>query len=165
MIMLSLPYFIGKNIGASAVNYIREKYPKTEAIHKARSKTTSFFAYIVRMVRIPSDIASLYMGAINVNYKRYLLGSLLGMLPHMIIYPIIGMSASDISSPAFIISLCAELAYIIITTLIYAGVSQKNLKGEMNSSFMRFEVIEDSYRRRRKKLCHFKILKRIKPEI
>lgn len=126
MIMFSLPYFIGKNIGASAVNYIREKYPKTEAIHKARSKNDVFFAYIVRMVRIPSDIASLYMGAINVNYKRYLLGSLLGMLPHMIIYPIIGMSASDISSPAFIISLCAELAYIIITTLIYAGYRKKH---------------------------------------
>lgn len=34
------------------------------------------------------------------------------MLPHTITYPIMGMSIQDIRSPQFIISLCAEIAYI-----------------------------------------------------
>lgn len=126
VIMLSLPYFIGKKTGTSAVEYIKAKYPKAEALHELQVKNDLFFSFAARIIRIPSDIVSLYMGAIHVEYKKYLLGSLLGMLPHTITYPIMGMSVSDIHSPEFIISLCAELAYIVITAAIYAFYRKKH---------------------------------------
>ena len=125
-IMLSLPYFIGKKTGTSAVEYIKAKYPKAEALHELQVKNDLVFSFAARIVRMPSDIVSLYMGAIHVEYKKYLLGSLLGMLPHTITYPIMGMSVSDIRSPEFIISLCAELAYIVITAAIYAFYRKKH---------------------------------------
>ena len=126
VIMVSLPYLIGKRTGASAVDEIRAKYPKAEAIHDLRAKNDFLFAFLVRMVRMPSDVASLYMGAVHVEYKKYLLGSLLGMLPHTITYPIIGMSIRDIRSPQFIISLCAEIAYILVTSAVYTLYRKKN---------------------------------------
>ena len=119
VIMVSLPYRIGKKTGASAVDEIREKYPKAEALHDLRAQNDFFFSFLVRMVRLPSDVASLYMGAVHVEYKKYLLGSLLGMLPHTITYPIMGMSIRDIRSPQFMISLCAEIAYILVTSAVY----------------------------------------------
>ena len=126
VIMVSLPYLIGRRTGASAVDEIRAKYPKAEAIHDLRAKNDFLFAFLVRMVRMPSDVASLYMGAVHVEYKKYLLGSLLGMLPHTITYPIIGMSIRDIRSPQFIISLCAEIAYILVTSAVYTLYRKKN---------------------------------------
>ena len=126
VIMVSLPYLIGKRTGASAVDEIRAKYPKAEAIHDLRAKNDFLFAFLVRMARLPSDVASLYMGAVHVEYKKYLLGSLLGMLPHTITYPIIGMSIRDIRSPQFIISLCAEIAYILVTSAVYTLYRKKN---------------------------------------
>ena len=126
VIMVSLPYLIGKRTGASAVDEIRAKYPKAEAIHDLRAKNDFLFAFLVRMARLPSDVASLYMGAVHVEYKKYLLGSLLGMLPHTITYPIIGMSIRDIRSPKFVISLCAELAYILITSAVYTVSRKRN---------------------------------------
>lgn len=126
VIMVSLPYLIGKRTGASAVDEIRAKYPKSEAIHDLRAKNDFLFAFLVRMARLPSDVASLYMGAVHVEYKKYLLGSLLGMLPHTITYPIIGMSIRDIRSPKFVISLCAELAYILITSAVYTVYRKRN---------------------------------------
>lgn len=126
VIMVSLPYLIGKRTGASAVDEIRAKYPKAEAIHDLRAKNDFLFAFLVRMARLPSDVASLYMGAVHVEYKKYLLGSLLGMLPHTITYPIIGMSIRDIRSPKFVISLCAELAYILITSAVYTVYRKRN---------------------------------------
>ena len=126
VIMVSLPYLIGKRTGASAVDEIRAKYPKAEAIHDLRAKNDFLFAFLVRMARLPSDVASLYMGAVHVEYKKYLLGSLLGMLPHTITYPIIGMSILYIRSPQFIISLCAEIAYILVTSAVYTLYRKKN---------------------------------------
>ena len=126
VIMVSLPYLIGRRTGASVVDEIRAKYPKAEAIHDLRAKNDFLFAFLVRMVRMPSDVASLYMGAVHVEYKKYLLGSLLGMLPHTITYPIIGMSIRDIRSPQFIISLCAEIAYILVTSAVYTLYRKKN---------------------------------------
>lgn len=126
VIMVSLPYQIGRRTGASAVDEIRAKYPKAEAIHDLRSQNDFLFSFLVRMVRLPGDVASLYMGAIHVEYKKYLLGSLLGMLPHTITYPIMGMSIQDIHSPKFIISLCAEIAYILVTSAAYILYRKKN---------------------------------------
>ena len=126
VIMVTLPYQIGRRTGASAVDDIRAKYPKTEAIHSLRAKNDFLFSFLVRMVRLPSDVASLYMGAVHVEYKKYLLGSLLGMLPHTITYPIMGMSIQDIRSPQFIISLCAEIAYILVTSAVYTLYHKKN---------------------------------------
>ena len=70
---------------------------------------------------LPSDhgLLLLLMGAVHMEYKKYLLGSLLGILPHTITYPIMGMSIQDIRSPKFMISLCAELAYILATSAVY----------------------------------------------
>lgn len=126
VIMVSLPYRIGRKAGASAVDEIRAKYPKAEAIRELRAKNDFFFSFLVRMVRLPSDVASLYMGAVHVEYKKYLFGSLLGMLPHTITYPIMGMSIQDVRSPQFVLSLCAEIAYMLVTTAAYALYRKKN---------------------------------------
>ena len=99
----------------------------TPKIHSLRAKNDFLFSFLVRMVRLPSDVASLYMGAVHVEYKKYLLGSLLGMLPHTITYPIMGMSIQDIRSPQFIISLCAEIAYILVTYAVYKRYRKKNM--------------------------------------
>lgn len=126
VIMVSLPYRIGRKTGASAVDEIREKYPRAESIHNMRSQNDFLFSFLARMVRLPSDVVSLYMGAVNVEYKKYLLGSLMGILPHTITYPIIGMSIQDVRSPEFIISLCAEIAYILITSASYTIYSKRH---------------------------------------
>lgn len=119
LIMLSLPYMIGKKTGTAVIKHIRTKYPKTEKLHDLRKENDVFFCFVARIMRIPSDVISFYMGAVEVDYKKYLLGSMLGTIPHTITYPIMGMSVSDISSPQFIIALCAEVIYFGITTLLY----------------------------------------------
>lgn len=128
VIMLSLPYLIGRKTGAAAVNTIRIKYPKTEKLRDLRQKNDVFFCLAARIIRIPSDVVSLYMGAVQVDYKKYLLGSMLGTIPHTITYPIMGMSVSDISSPQFILAFCAEVLYFSVTAIIYVIYTKKNSK-------------------------------------
>ena len=110
VIMLTIPYGIGKSMGASAVDHIKEKYPKAGQISAFRTGNDFFFAALIRIIGIvPCDIASLYMGAIQVNYLKYLPGSILGLLPAIILYPIMGMGIKDIHSPQFWIALGIKL--------------------------------------------------------
>lgn len=125
VVMLSLPYFIGKKGGASAVDYIRAKYPKAQALHELQTKNDLVFAFAARIIRVPSDVASLYLGAVGLNYRNYLLGSLLGILPHLITYPVMGMSVKDVHSTEFVIALCVEVAYVALTAGLYALYRKK----------------------------------------
>ena len=126
VIMVSLPYLIGRKAGATAVEDIRAKYPTAEAIHNLRAQNDFLCPFLTRMARLPSDIVSLYMGAVHVEYKKNLLGSLLGILPQTITFPIMGMSIQNIRSPQFVISLCVEIAYILVTSVIYTIHRKKN---------------------------------------
>lgn len=129
-IMVSLPYWIGKRNGSAAAEAILRKYPKAERVRKLRADNDFIFAYLARMVGLPSDVVSLYMGAVNVEYGKYVVGSLLGFLPHMIIYPIIGMSIRDTHSTAFVASVCAELVYITLTATAYLVYRKRKQKKE-----------------------------------
>lgn len=120
LIMFSLPYTVGKKGGASAVEDLRKKYPKVAAVQDMRGENDFLFAFLARMVRLPSDVVSLYMGAVNVKYQPYLLGSLLGLLPHMILFPIMGMEIENVHSPAFLAALGGEIAYVLVTMAVYA---------------------------------------------
>ena len=130
VIMVSLPYQIGRRTGDSAVDDIRAKYQKAEAIHNLRAENDFLFSFLARMVRLPSDVVSLYMGAVQVEYKKYLLGSLLGLLPHTITFPIMGMNIGEIHSPKFLISLSAEIAYILVTYAVYKRYRKKNMEDQ-----------------------------------
>lgn len=127
VIMVTIPYWIGKKTGAAGVNRIAEKYPKADKLREFRRQNDFVFVLIVRFIRIlPSDIVSLYMGAVGVNYPQYLLGCFLGMLRSAITFPIMGMSAANIYSPPFWIALCVELVFLAGSVLIYGIYKKKH---------------------------------------
>lgn len=128
-VMVSLPYFIGRKTGHDTVENLLRKYPKARILHQLRSDNDFLFAFLVRMIgRLPSDVVSSYMGAIGVEYRFYLSGSLLGMLPHMITFPIMGTSITDPASPSFPISLCAELTLIVCSLGIFRVHKKRGMK-------------------------------------
>ena len=84
-------------------------------LHTLRKESNFFFVLIVRLLGIlPADVVSAYMGAIGVRYREYLPACLLGFLPTCVLFPIMGMSISDVRSPQFLaaagIGLAATLA-------------------------------------------------------
>ena len=78
-IMISLPYWLGRQLGQGAVDRLVRKYPKIEALRDIRTQhefTISFFTRIINV--LPSDILSLYMGTTGVHYGKYLAGTCWG---------------------------------------------------------------------------------------
>lgn len=111
VIMVSLPYWMGRRGGRDTVRRVVEKYPKAQALEQLQSRNQLFFSFITRIINLlPCDLLSLYMGAAGIGYGRYLAGCLLGMLPTMITFPIMGTSVTEPASPRFLIALGIEAA-------------------------------------------------------
>ena len=119
-VMVSIPYLLGKKLGSRVVEYIVGHYSKAALLHDLRSNNDFFFVLIVRLLGIlPADIVSAYMGAIGVRYSRYLPACVLGFLTTSILFPIMGMSISDPSSPQFLIAAGIELCAMLISCIVF----------------------------------------------
>lgn len=110
-VMVSLPYWLGRRLGGDVVGRIVEKYPKAAAFRQLQTGHELLFSFIARAVNIlPSDIVSLYMGAMGISYRKYLSGSILGMLLSLITFPIMGMNIANPGSPTFLWSIGIQAA-------------------------------------------------------
>ena len=118
VIMVSIPYFIGRKAGAQLVEHMIEKKPKLAVIRDFPHKNDLAFSFWVRIVGcLPGDLVCMYSGASKLNYWRYLVGSVLGSMSAVISFAVMGMSADDITSPAFLISLGIEFSLMVVSVV------------------------------------------------
>ena len=111
-------YYIGKLLGEAYVDKLVSKYPKFKAMIGLQNSGTVFFSIILRtMTFIPLDVASMYMGASKSNFRKYLLGSVIGIIPSAAIATSMGNSLLDPLSKEFIkpfllLSLMSVLSFV-----------------------------------------------------
>ena len=121
-VMVSMPYWLGRQMGGELIEAIVRKYPKTAVLRQAQLENQLFLSFITRIINIlPSDILSLYMGASGIHYGKYLLGSVAGMLLTIITFPIMGSSVTDPVSPQFIGPAAVQAAVTAVSIAGYAA--------------------------------------------
>lgn len=127
IIMTTIPFFIGKKMGSTAVERITEKYPKLKILSGLSNKNEIFISFFVRIVGcLPADPLGMYLGAAGMHYGRYLLGTLTGLASAIICFSVMGMSINDTSSPEFIISTAVEIGLMLLSVSLYLIWRQKN---------------------------------------
>lgn len=119
-VMVSLPYFIGRRLGAGAVSRLIEKHPKLALLRDAPRQNALFVSFFVRIVGcLPGDLVSMYLGACGLPYGKYLAGSLLGLLSAILSFAVMGKNIYDVTSPAFLIAAGVELGLMALSLLLY----------------------------------------------
>ena len=120
-VMVSLPYWLGRQMGGELIDSIVCKYPKTAFLRQLQMENELFLSFITRIINIlPSDILSLYMGASGISYGKYLLGSIAGMLLTIVTFPVIGSSITNPASPLFIASVVIQAVVTVVSVTGYA---------------------------------------------
>ena len=127
MITVIPAYFLGKIWGPSVIETLCRKYPKLRIIADDQKGGSLAVAILLRTVGLPIQVGSVYMGAANFRFGRFLLGSVLGLLPIMIPYTIMGESAGKIGSPAFVIALATEILLHFGSVLIFAVIAKRRM--------------------------------------
>ena len=119
-VMISVPYFFGRRSGSKYIEKIVEKHPKMSILNEAEDTNSFLLSFAVRVIGIlPYDMVSAYFGARGISYGEYLLSGVLGSLPGIVAFSIMGMSAHDVTSPVFLISAGAQLFIMLLSVMVY----------------------------------------------
>ena len=128
VIMVTIPYLIGRRAGTPLLERLVAKSPKLAIIRDFPSQNDLFVSFFVRIVGcLPGDLVCMYLGADRLNYPRYLIGSVLGSMSAVISFAVMGMNADDITSPGFLISLGIEFL-LMVGSIVFGLVFSKRKK-------------------------------------
>ena len=120
VIMTTIPFYIGKKAGSRLLGELVKKNSKLELLRDTQNKNEFFVSFFLRMVGLlPADLVAMYLGASGMRYKPYFFGTLIGLLPAIICFSVMGMSIDDVGSPQFLISLIVEVGLMLLSLLIY----------------------------------------------
>lgn len=117
-IMITPAYFIGRSLGAPLLDELKKKYPRLASFVDQPLGGELMLSLLLRSVRLSLHVGSLYLGAAQTHFGKYMLGSLLGLLPVLIPYTVMGTSARDPASPRFLLAVAAEVAVTVLSLTI-----------------------------------------------
>ena len=87
---LNLTYFIGRFLGGEVVEKKLLASKKGKKIIELRDKKTPYIFLARLLPVVPIDFVSLFFGASNMNYIRYILVSFFGVMPRIILITHLG---------------------------------------------------------------------------
>lgn len=130
-ICITVAFFLGKYIGADYIEKHARKNRFINKLMKLKDNNEFFFSYILRVIGfLPVDLISMMLGSMNINFTKYILGSLGGMVMGIIGFTLMGSAMSDPTSPAFIGSciLTAVTTAASVAIYYFAAKSKKTNK-------------------------------------
>ena len=140
LIILTLPYMIGKAVGMDAIEKLIRRYPKFSSIIDKQRESSFFWCFFLRAIScLPGDIVTMYLGATRVPFMKNLIGGVLGILPGTILATVFGNSIRDPASPAFWISGILFVVLSVGSFLLYFLYRRRQYKEEPTADQQNFK--------------------------
>ena len=131
VIMTTIPFLIGKRSGVKMMDRLIQRNSKLEILRSVPKQNEWLISFFVRIVGVlPSDLVSMYLGASGLHYTRYMIGTIVGLLPAIINFSVMGKNLHDVSSPAFRISAGIEIFLMILSVSIYYIWRRRKKRGK-----------------------------------
>lgn len=128
---LTVPYALGRLAGQDMHRYIIEKYPKARSFADYKERNSFFVIYMIRLIGIFSaDLTSMMMGSSKLPFKNYLFGSILGMLPTMLIITFLGANVTNPRSIEFMLSVVLTVLLTVFSFILYKRYMKQQKKKE-----------------------------------
>lgn len=123
---LNLTYFIGKFLGGEKVENKLRQSKKGEKIITLRDKKTPYL-YVARLLPVfPIDFVSLFFGASNMGYLRYILISFFGVMPRIILITLLGDKIYDLIPVKFMMSVVIFAILIASIVILIKYIKKKS---------------------------------------
>ncbi len=127
----TVPYLTGRFAGGDMQSMIIKRFPKAKRFIRYSHKNNLFASYITRaVVIVPGDIASLVFGTLKMPYRPYLLGSILGVFPEMVVETYIGGNLRSLTTGSLIVMIIMILATLALTFALNKKLSQKGIQDD-----------------------------------
>ena len=115
---VTILYWTGRHAGRGMTENLIAKYPKLGLLLSGQTGQGILSAALMRAIGVvPFDVMSLALGAVELPYGGYVLGSLLGSLPRLLAATLLGSAASDAESGAVVLTLLLNAAVAGVSAL------------------------------------------------
>ena len=113
LVMLLEGYAVGRAGGSKLVDDLTAKYPRFAEFTGLKDRRPFAFALLIRMLKFVNyDLGSMYMGASRVQLLPFLCGSLVALLPEIILFALAGSGISDMNA---VPAVWAAVVYVLMT--------------------------------------------------
>ena len=118
VVVMSVPYLIGRHLGTARIQKLIAKYPKIESVLDVQDENKMAFSFMLRSCCVPpADIVTMYLGASGMPFATNVLGGVLGSFPGMVLTTFLGANIRNPESPAFWKALGLNVAWVILSGL------------------------------------------------
>lgn len=125
-IVVTIPYWIGYRFGAGFAGTLLTRFKKVEEFIKNKEGNGWFISCFPRTIAfLPLKTISVYLGSLKVPYYKYLLGSIIGLMPLLISVTLAGASITQPRSPTFIISVIVMMLSAAVSVGVYFWMERK----------------------------------------
>lgn len=124
-VCFTIPYLVGRISGGDLIRVVERRYPKVQKMVNYGHDNNLFASYISRaVVVVPGDVVSMIHGALRMPYRPYLLGSLLGVMPEMLVQTYIGAQLKHLTVKSVIVMVALIVATLAFSLLLNKKVSK-----------------------------------------
>ena len=102
VVCISLPYLTGRGSDGVLVDALLARQPRMRAFYEANRRHLFLVSLVLRVANLSNDILGLVFGSLKMKYWEYLLSSLVGILPSMVLYLVLGNVLDPFSAPVLI---------------------------------------------------------------
>lgn len=118
-VCFTIPYLVGRISGGDLIRVVERRYPKVQKMVNYGHDNNLFASYISRaVVVVPGDVVSMIHGALRMPYRPYLLGSLLGVMPEMLVQTYIGAQLKHLTVKSVIVMVALIVATLAFSLLL-----------------------------------------------
>ncbi len=117
VVCISLPYLTGRGSDGVLVDALLARQPRMRAFYVANRRHLFLVSLVLRVANLSNDILGLVFGSLKMKYWEYLLSSLVGILPAMVLYTVLGNDLDPFSAPV-LISFGVDVASIAAAFLL-----------------------------------------------
>ncbi len=109
----TLAFFLSKSIGSAILG---DKHLKHQKLHQLISNKGFGILLTLRLIPlIPFDVISYASGLSGINYRDFIVATLIGIIPGVIILVNIGAGMTTLSSPRLYISIAALICLVVLS--------------------------------------------------
>ena len=118
VVVMSVPYWIGRGLGTAKMERLLQKYPKIQSILNVQDDNQMAVSFMLRACSVPpADIVTMYLGATGMPFLTSVIGGVLGYFPGMVLTTFLGANIRNPESPAFWKALALNMAWVILSGL------------------------------------------------
>ena len=125
----SLSFYLSRTFGQTLLKFLLGKHSNL-SIEKFKGKGFLFILFLRLIPLIPFDIISYSAGLSEIKYKQFILATVFGIIPGVLVFTNIGDKSIDIGSDAFYVSLALLIGLIASTVIVKKKISIKQMNNE-----------------------------------